>query len=100
MVKVNTIHMPHVLCRYTRKDIPGRGLKLVHRWCLFRKCNLDVLHLLRTQNVARLTGIGEGGVVRNGGREPGHGDVITVCNDREVHTDGGRLLVLGGWPNR
>ena len=49
------------------KDISGHGLKLVHCWRLFRKSNPDVLHLLRTQNVARLTGIGEGGVLRNGG---------------------------------
>ena len=100
MVIVDAVHMSHVLCGNTRKNVPSRGLKLVNRRRLFCKCHLNILHLLRAQNVAGLTRERQGGAGRDGGREPCYGNVITVGNDREVHTDSGRLLVLGGRSDR
>jgi len=97
MVIIDAVHMSHVLCGNAGKDVSSRGLELVHCWGLFRKCHLDVLHLLCAQNVTRLAGVRQRRVVGDGSRETSHRNVIVVCNDREIHTNSGRLLVLGGW---
>ena len=99
VVVVGAVRVSCILCRSMRGSVSGCGLELVHRWRLLRKCHLDVLHLLCAQNVARLTRVRQGRAIRNGGREPGYRNVITVHNHGEVHTDSGWLLVLGGWPD-